>query len=422
MEKLSSLLFLAARSAWNRRFTLALVMLTVSLSTVLLLGIERLRGQVRLGFTESISGTDLVIGARGSGIQLILYAVFHMGGATNNMGWASYQRIASLPEVAWAIPLSMGDSHKGYPVVATSNGFFRHFKYRRGSSLELSSGREFNDVFEAVLGSEAAARLGYKEGSEITLTHGGDSRGIEHSDKPFDVVGILKPTGSPIDRSLYINLESMEAIHIDWRGGAPVRGLSVSKEDARRFSLQPKAITAMLVGLKNRRAVFLVQQQVQADRGEALTAVLPGVALDQLWSLIGGWERVLLLVSLLVTFTGLAGLSSTILAGLGERRRELAILRSSGASPWDIAAMTSLEGLMLTLAGVLIGVVVLSIGIAMASPYLLNAYGVSLHLSPPTGAEWLLMGLILLLGVLTSLLPALRAYRLSLSDGLSPSV
>ncbi|MDR2199609.1 MAG: ABC transporter permease [Deltaproteobacteria bacterium] len=420
--RIPSLFFLARKSAWNRRFTLLLVTLSISLSTVLLVGLERIRAQVRAGFTQAVSGTDLVVGARGSPVQLILYAVFHMGGATNNMSWKSAEEIASRPEVAWTIPLSMGDSHRGYPVVATNGDFFKYFRHRRDASLEFSSGRAFADVFEVVLGSEVASRLGYREGDPVVLTHGGDVRGIEHADKPFAVVGILQPTGSPVDRSLYISLESMEAIHVDWRGGAPVRGFVVPKDRVRAFDLNPKVITAMLVGLKNRRAVFTLQREIQASQSEALSAVLPGVAMDQLWSLVGGWERVLILVSLLVTFTGLAGLSSTILAGLGERRRELAILRSTGASPWDIVVVMAAEGVLLTFCGMAAGLLVLVVLILAAAPWLLNNYGLLISLSAPTGNEWLILSGILVLGVLTSLVPALRAYFLSLSDGLSPSL
>ncbi|MDR2459415.1 MAG: ABC transporter permease [Deltaproteobacteria bacterium] len=421
MGKFRSYLFLAFRSAWNRRFTLFLVVLSISLSTVLLVGIERLKGQARAGFVGAISGTDLVVGARGSSIQLILYAVYHLGGATNNMSWESAMMIKNNPLVSWTIPFSMGDSHRGYPVVATSEDFFIHFRYRSGSSLKLRAGREFSDIFEVVLGSEVAARLKYSVGNEIVLSHGATGTGPLHSDKPFVVVGILEPTASPIDRSLYINLESMEAIHVDWRGGAPIRGFQVSAENVRKFDLSPKVITAMLVGLENRRQVFALQREIQEYRGEALSAVMPGVALDQLWGLMGNWERVLMVVSLLVTFTGLAGLMSTILAGLGERRRELAILRSTGASPLDITIIMSLEGLMLTLSGIVLGVIILVGLILAASPYLLNNYGFYLSLGPPTKMEWLIMGGIAVLGLLTSLLPAIRAYFLSLSDGLAPT-
>jgi putative ABC transport system permease protein len=422
MRKITSLFYLALESAWNRRFTLVLIMLSISLSTVLLTGLERLRGQARAGFTGAISGVDLVVGARGSDIQLILYAVFHLGGATNNMSFLSASMIQEKPSVAWTAPLSMGDSHKGYPVVATTLDFFTHFRYRRDYKLTLKSGSLFQDIFETVLGSEVAEKLGYKAGDRIVLAHGGGEAPLLHEDKPFIVTGVLEATGSPIDRSLFINLESMEAIHIDWRGGAPIKGFSVSAEDVKKFDLKPKAITALLVGLKNRRAVFALQRDIREYRGEALSAVMPGVALDQLWGLLGDGEKVLIIISLLVTFTGLAGLVSTILAGLGERRRELAILRSTGASPADIALIMAMEGFLLTLGGIVLGLVVLTLAIAIASPYLLNNYGFHLYLSAPTSVEWLIMGGILFLGVLTSLIPALRAYYLSLSDGLNPTI
>ncbi|MDR1039662.1 MAG: ABC transporter permease [Deltaproteobacteria bacterium] len=421
MQRLSSLFLLAIKSAWNRRFTLALVMLSVSLSTALLVGIERVRSQVRLGFTGAVSGTDLVVGARGGPVQLMLYAVFHLGGASNNIGWDSAKMIASRPEVLWTVPLSMGDSHRGYPVVGTSGDFFSRFRYRGGRELSLASGRAFGDVFETVLGSEVASRLGYREGDSIVLAHGGGPHARLHDDKPFTVTGVLAPTGSPVDRSLYISLESMEAIHIDWQGGAPIRGFSVSADQARRFNLEPKAVTAVLVGLKNRRAVFAVQRDLQEYRGEALTAVMPGVALDQLWGLLGGWERALVAVSLLVTFTGLAGLGSTILACLGERRRELAVLRSAGAGPLDVTALLSFEGLLLTLCGIAVGIAALTVATALMAPWLLDRFGLAFDVGIPTAREWLIMAGILVLGLLTSLVPAVRAYFLSLSDGLSPS-
>ncbi|MDR1677366.1 MAG: ABC transporter permease [Deltaproteobacteria bacterium] len=422
MNRFAALVGLALKSAWNRRLTLFLIVLSVSLSTVLLVGLERVRGQVKTAFVQAISGTDLVIGARGSQIQLILYAVFHLGGATNNMGWDSAQNIEARKEVAWTIPLSMGDSHRGYPVVATNENFFKYFRYRRDKALTLSAGRPFAEVFEVVLGSEVAGKLGYKLKQNIVLRHGMGQMAPEHGDKPFTVVGVLAPTGSPVDRSLYINLESMEAIHIDWRGGAPIRGFSISAERAKKMNLTPKSITALLVGLKNRREVFALQREIQSAPGEALSAVMPGVALDQLWRVLGSGEKVLWLVSILVTATGLMGLVSSVLAGLGERRRELAILRSVGARPFDILSLLALESLALTVTGVLVGLTLLAVLVIIFAPIINDLYGIAIELSLPTARELLLGGAIVLAGSLAGLIPAVRAYFLSLGDGLSVSV
>lgn len=422
MSRLTTLMGLAARSAWNRRLTLGLIALSIALSTVLLVGLERIREQARAGLAEAISGVDLVVGARGGQIQLVLYAVFHLGSATNNLGWDSVLEVSALGEVEWAVPLSMGDSHRGYPVVATTTEFFERYRHRRDESLKLAEGRVFGDVFEVVLGSEVARKLGYGLGGKIVLRHGSSAASPEHSDKPFVVVGILAATGSPVDRSLYMNLESMEAIHIDWRGGAPIPGLHVSPEMARRLDLTPKSVTALLVGLKNRRQVFGVQRLINDHPGEALSAVMPGVALDQLWRLVGGGERALLAVSALVTMTGLMGLISAVLAGLGERRRELAVLRSVGARPLDVLILVALESMALTLAGVAAGLAALIALVSALAPLARDLYGLTLSLTLPTETELALIGAVILAGFLAGLIPAFRAYRLSLADGLTVRV
>jgi putative ABC transport system permease protein len=423
MSRFFYLVFLAGKSAWNRRGTLLLVVFSISLSTALLLGIERVRTQVRESFLQAVSGVDLIVGARGGEIQLMLYAVFHLGGATNNMGWDSAARIAARRDVAWTIPVSLGDSHNGYPVVATTPDFFSCYRFRGDKGLELERGRWFTELFDVVAGAEVSRRLGYAPGQQIVLSHGGSGAHLaRHDDKPFTVSGILRPTGTPVDRSLYIGLEAMEAIHLNWQGGVPLRGLEIRPDQVRTFNLEPKNITALLVGLKNRSRVFSLQQDVRNWKEEALTGVMPGVAMDQIWRMVNTGERVLLLVSGLVTVTGLAGLVSAILAGLGERRRELAVLRSAGARPVDILTLLACEGVLLLCAGMAGGILLLVLLILALGPLLADSYGIFIHLSPPESAEVLLLFGIASAGLLTSLVPAMRAYRLSLSDGLTASV
>ena len=422
MTRCRFLLLLALSSAWNRRATLCLVVFSIALSTALLLGMERVRTQVRENFVQAVSGTDLVVGARGSDLQLLLYAVFHMGKATNNMGWESAQRLDQRSDVAWTIPVSLGDSHKGFAVVGTTPDFFTRYQYRRHSALQFAQGQQFEGIFDVVLGAEVAAKQHYKLGDRVLLSHGtGDSRLSLHADKPFAVCGILAPTGTPVDRALYISLAAMEAIHIDWQGGAPTPGLHVRPDQVSKFNLTPKTVTAVLVGLKNRARVFAAQREINADQQEALMAVMPGVALDQLWSLLRTGESALRILSWLVTVAGLAGLVATILAGLGERRRELAVLRAAGASPRDIVALLSLESLLLVLTGTLAGAAITATLLAVFSPVLAHAFGLSISLSWPTTTEWQLLGAINAAGFVAGLIPAWRAYRISLADGLNAS-
>jgi putative ABC transport system permease protein len=416
------ILLLAARSAWNRRLSLALMLVTIALATTLLLGIERVRQQVRVGFAQSIANTDLVVGARSSPVQLVLYAVFRLGGSAHNVSWPSVQRLAAHPSVAWTVPLSLGDSHRGFPVLATSGEYFSHYRYGNGKALALDAGRQFDSLFDAVLGAEVARELGYRLGDRIVLSHGGAQLpGLQHADKPFTVVGILAPTGTPVDRTVHIELRAMQAIHLDWEGGAPIQGLAIPPELVRKFDLTPTGVTAVLVGMKLRSHVFALQREIASDWDEALTAVLPGVALDELWSVIGYGERAMLVMSGLVVFVGLAGLVSTILAALGERRRELALLRAAGASPGHLMAMLALEGLVVVVAGAALGLALLSVLSVVLRPWLESELGVALSLSWPTSREWALLGAIVLVGFCASLLPGWRAYRISMSDGLFPN-
>lgn len=422
---MTPLVGLAARSAWARRGTLVLVALSIALSTALLLTLERLREDVRASFSQAVSGTDLVVGARTGPVQLMLYAVFRLGGATNDISMASVDAIARHPAVAWVVPIALGDSHRGFPVVGTSTGYFEHFRYGDGQALALAEGRAFSGtldgLYEAVLGAEVADRLGYRVGQRIVLAHGaGGELGAEHADKPFTVVGILAPTGTPVDRSVHVGLPAIEAIHLDWAGGAPMPGVQIAADQARKFDLAPKRATAAFVGLKNRVAVFRVQRWVADYEAEPLLAVLPGVALDELWEVVGVGERSLLAVSALVAVVSLAGLVAVVLAGLAERRRELAVLRAVGAGPRHVLALLAAEAALVTLAGAAAGVLAAGAAVVLAGPWAQQHLGVALSHGAPTLTQWAWLGAVLVAGMLAGLVPGWRAYRMSLADGLSP--
>ncbi|SEP96425.1 putative ABC transport system permease protein [Azotobacter beijerinckii] len=416
------LLRLALASLTNRRFTALLTVFAIALSVCLLLAVERVRTEARASFASTLSGTDLIVGARSGPVNLLLYSVFRIGNATNNIRWESFRHFAEHPRVKWAIPLSLGDSHRGYRVLGTTPAYFEHYHYGRQQPLELKEGRAFAaDPFEVVLGAEVAEALHYRPGDEIVLAHGVAKISLtRHDDKPFRVVGILGRTGTPVDRTLHIDLAGMEALHVDWRGGVPAQGSArIDAERARRLDLQPKAITAFLLGLDSKIATFAVQREINDYLGEPLLAILPGVALQELWSLMGTAEQALFVISLCVVLTGLIGMLTAILASLNERRREMAILRSLGARPWHIAGLLVLEAFALALAGILLGLALLYLGILLAQGPLQAAYGLYLPFAAPSAYEWLLLGAILLAALPLGGVPAWRAYRQSLSDGLS---
>ncbi len=416
---------LAVRSAWNRADTLILTVLSIALATFLLLAVERLRTDVRESFSQSVSGTDLIVGARTGSVQLMLYAVFRVGSATNNIRMDSVNAIAQHRAVAWVVPISLGDSHRGFAVLGTSPEYFERFRYGDKQALVVQQGRPFagtlDGLYEAVIGAEVAAQLNYAIRHSITLTHGaGSALGNEHADKPFTVVGVLAPTGTPVDRSVHVSLQAIEAIHLDWAGGAPLPGMQIPADAARKFDLQPKEVTAVLVGLRSRAAVFAVQRFIANFEAEPLMAVLPGVALDELWQTVGIVERALQIMSTLVAFVSVAGLVAVVMAGLNERRRELAVLRAVGAAPRHILALLATEAVVVTATGAALGIVALVLAVLLAGPWLQAHQGIALRLSAPTASQaGVLLG-IGLAGLLAGLVPGWRAYRMSLADGLSP--
>lgn len=420
---MKTLLSLAVQSAWNRRFVLSLVALSIALSTFLLLGIERIRADVRDNFSQSVSGTDLIVGARTGSVQLLLYSVFRIGNATNTIRWSSVQTIGQHKAVAWVVPISLGDSHRGFSVVGTSKAYFDHFSYGEQQALRFAQGKPFDSVFDAVLGAEVAEQLGYALGERLVLSHGdGQLSGNDHADKPFTVVGILRRTGTPVDRSVHIGLEGMEAIHLDWVAGSPVRATAIAADQVGQFDLTPKKVTAALIGLKNRAAVFSIQRSIGDFESEPLMAILPGVALDELWDVVGIGERALMAMSVLVSLVSFVGLVAVITTGLDQRRRELAILRALGAGPRQILCLLVFEGALVTLMGLIIGASLCALTIVMLGDWSSAHLGVALLLRLPSIHEWMLLGGVLASGIIASCIPGWRAYRLSLVDGLSPRI
>ena len=412
-----------ARLAWqsirNRWVTAVLAIASIAVSVALFLGVEKVRTGARESFGSTISGTDLVVGARTGAIPLLLYSVFHIGNATNNISWQSYQLLANHRDVAWTVPLSLGDSHRGFRVLGTSTAYFQHYRYRSKQKLAFADGKVFSDLLDAVIGARVAAALNYKVGDRIVVTHGISEIGAsDHKDKPFRIAGILRPTGTPVDRTVHVSTEAIEAIHLGWQSGRPSSGTKFSAADVRKLKLQPKAITAALVGLKSRFAIFRVQRFVNTYRSEPLMAVLPGLTLYELWEIVSPAETALLIVSALVIVTALIGMMAIILATLQERQREIAILRSVGARPRTIVAMLTAEGAILSALGALAGTALLYAALLALRPYFDNVWGLGIAIGRPTQSELTAIAAVILAGAIVSLVPAWRACRMPLSQGM----
>tara|TARA_B100001173_G_scaffold58170_1_gene48715 strand:- start:22 stop:1272 length:1251 start_codon:yes stop_codon:yes gene_type:complete len=415
------ILHLAIKSLLARATTVGMTILAIGLSVALFLGVEKVRTGAKASFSDTISGTDLIIGARSGSVQLLLYSVFRIGNATNNLTWSSYQEIAGRPEIAWIVPISLGDSHKQFRVMGTTPEFFSRYKYRSDQSLEFSSGKIMSDLFDTVLGADVATSLKYEVGDPIIVAHGLASF-TEHKDQPFQVSGILKKTGTPVDRTVIVSLRAIEAIHVDWQGGSQIQGQKTPIDAIRKMELQPKAVTAALVGIENRLKVFSLQRAINNYPREPLLAVLPGVALQELWQIIGIAEVALIGVSAMVVVTALLGMMAMIFSSLNERRREMAIFRAMGARPLVIFGMLIFEASMIAISGAILGFALAYIGLYFARPIVDSAFGLWLPSAAPTLNEFLLLAAVVAASIIVSLLPAIRAYRLSLSDGMTVQI
>jgi len=418
-------LTLALKSLRNRKFTTILTIVSIALSTALLLSVERTKRAAEEGFTQAISQTDLIVGARSGPINLILYTVFNMGSATNNISWKTYQEWKSHPAVEWTIPYSLGDGHRGFRVVGTDENFYAHYRFRGERKVEFAAGAPALGLWDVVLGSEVASKLGYSLGDSVVIAHGVTrGEGIQkHDDKPFRVVGIMKSTGTALDTSLYISLQGMEAIHMDWKdGAAPTKDTQISPEQIQKEKIEMDQITSFFLRTKSRIETLRLQRAINTYTEEALLAIIPGVTLAELWRGLGYVDQALKVISWMVVVVGLMAMLIALLTGLNERRREMAILRSIGAGPGRITALLVFESTVLTLLGLGLGLALELSGFFLLRGWLESQFGLYLVGPVFTMTEILYLALTLVMGILIGLIPALRASKLALKDGLSVRV
>ncbi|WP_443635682.1 ABC transporter permease [Candidatus Njordibacter sp. Uisw_058] len=412
-----NLRLLAGKSLKSRRSTAILTIVSIAVSVILLLGVEKVRVNAKSSFANTISGTDLIVGARSGSIQLLLYSVFRIGSATNNITWKSYQDIAQQKGVKWTIPISLGDSHRGFRVMGTSRDYFSVYQYGEKRTLKFSSGAQFEGVFDAVIGSEVANTLNYSIGDQVIISHGtGSASFAQHKDKPFVISGILEHTGTPVDRTMHVSLAGIEAMHVNWQGAMKKRK---AKKALTESNLQPESITAFLVGLDSKIVSFKMQRYINDYAAEPLLAIFPGIALHELWSLMSVAEQALLIISLFVVVAALTGMLAVSLAGLNERRREVAILRSVGASHWHIMGLLITETVLLTMIGIIIGLIMLYSSIWVAQPLIEKNYGLFIPITAPNVRELGMISVLLAASFLVGLVPAYFAYKNSLADGMS---
>lgn len=455
-------LALALRSLGNRRLTSILTVISIALSVSLLVGVETIRRGVRESFAGTIRGTDLIIAPRGSSQQILLSTIFGLGTPPGTLSWETYERYVAHPAVRWTIPIMLGDSYYGYRVLGTTDAFYEHYRFRNDGQVTLADGALPVSDRDVVLGREVATVRRLAVGDEIALTHGLRGTGImDHEEHPFRVVGILAPTFTPIDRTLFVTLEGIDAMHEGWENGVPPMAAmpgAIGEEPAAISEPRPAnggndvddhaddadpapadrgsplaaraspiadhdghshAINAFLVGANNRFESLQLKREVDTDSLEALSAVLPAVALTELWRNIGFAEDGVRLISFAVLLVGLLGMLVSLYSTLQERRREMAILRSLGAGPRRIAALLVFESGLLALVGAVTGVALVYALLILGGGIAERHFGLFIPVTAPQRLEWTYLVGVVVAGVLVGLVPAWRAYRNTLQDGLT---
>ena len=533
------ILRLALASLRSRKLTTALTVASIALSVTLLVGIETVRAGVRDSFAGTIRGVDLIVGARGGTLQVLLSTVFGIGNASGSVQLRTMERWRQHPAVKWVVPYSLGDSHRGFRVVGTSAEFYERYRFRKDGRISFAAGRVAQADSEVVVGWDVAERLQYQVGTPVVVTHGLRDIGTSnHEAHPFRVVGVLHRTFTPIDRSVYVTLEGIEAMHDEGAvpsasgsasnsgratGGGATGGRandgtlnreSVVEANKRRAAAIPKTppagvpmampgaepppgtpmampgaeppaqmqpqqappppsgalvmpgaepppqvmeqvkaaaekarvtstprtvvsaadtaapvtghdhgddqITAFFVGTKNRFEALMLQREMNTDLVEPLTAIIPGVALGELWQNIGSAEVGLRVIAMFAVLISITGMLVALYASLEARRREMAILRAIGAGPRTILALLVLESTLLAFLGCIIGVALVYGGLALAQSPIEQRFGIHLALRALGDTEYRYLAMVMLSGLLIGFVPAWKAYRTSLVDGLSP--
>ena len=415
------LLKLTLNSLYARLLTVSMTIFAISLSLMLYLSVEKLRSSAYTSFTNTISQTDLIVGSRTGSVQLLLYSIFRIGNATNNITWESYQDIIEKDEVEWAVPISLGDSHKGYRVMGTNKDFFKHYKYRGNKSLVIKDGKYFSDLYDVVLGFGVAEKLDYQINSSIIVSHGLKSF-TDHDDQPFKVSGILAKTGTPVDNTIIVSLKAIEAIHVDWSSGAKIPGQVTPIDEIRKMDLATSNITAVLLGIKSKLKIFQLQRWINEYPEEALTAILPGVALQELWRIVGVVENILLGISFVVILTTLMGMAAIVLSSLNERRREMAIWRAMGASPKIVIGLLMLEAFIISSVSIFLSTFLLFILLYFLQPWIDTTYGILVTVEMLSLSDIYIFILFIFAAMFVSLIPALRAYWFSINDGMTVKI
>ena len=409
---------LAFQSLLNRKVTVFLTIISLTVSLVLFISIDTLRLGAKKSFFGNVKSGDLILGARSGEVQLLLYSLFQIGSPTNNISWESYKEISKKPEIDWVVPISLGDSHKQFRVMGTTKEYFNKFSYRKGKKIEYLSGTNFEKTFDVVIGYDVAKVLNYKLEDSIIIAHGIASQSL-HKEFPFKIKGILKKTGTSTDRLVLVSLEALEAIHKDWKTGSKIpKKIVTDNNNYEEEDLTPKEITAAIIKLKSPITIFKIQREINEYNFEALQAIIPGIVLTKLWQIVSVTENIMLSISAMVIVSALIGLIAILYSTLNNRRKEMALLRIVGASPKTILSLLLIEALIISFSSIIISILFTQVLNILLFPILDQKFGIYFENNFLLLKDFYFFLIVLLTSMIVSIFPALQAYKNSINDGI----
>jgi len=349
----------ALKSFWFRKKLMLPVIFLISLNFVMSLSFERLRVSLSQSFTGVVSGVDLIVGAPTSPLNLVLYTLFNMGSASNNVSIESYKKISSLESVEWSIPISLGDSHRGYRVVGTKPIFFEKYQYRNYDNIKFYSGMSFHNPFEVVVGSEVAKNLDYQLGEKLILSHGSLGKGYDgftdHGENPFVLVGILKQTGTPIDQSVYISIRDMDYLH------------EISETES---------VSAFFLKLKSKIETLRLQREINTNLESPLLAVIPTVALSELWSALDFFEDIFIFLGIFIVLISGLALLFIFYFVFEARKSEVHLLKVMGVTDFNVGLFFSVELLIVLFVSLSLSLLIDVYVFQSLSQMLLSSFGI----------------------------------------------
>jgi len=402
---------MAWRYLWGRTLVTALTLAGIALGSALIVSVLTLQRESEGGFLRESGQFDMVVGAKGSPLQLVLSSIYHLDLPTGNIPYAHFAALRKDPRVAEAIPLGLGDNYRGYRIVGTDSAIM-HLIDRRDPQrhfLTLAQGAPFQNDFEAVIGAQVARQTGLKMGDTFAGSHGlvvtpGSSA---HRDFPYKVVGILAPSGGSPDRAIYVTLASVWHIH-EKEGEMHRRRAGLSADAAP--SVQEIEVTAVLLRLKTVGLRLWMTEEIQKQT-EAMAAIPVNEMYRLYQQVLKPMQRLLLAVAALVVVVSFLSITATLYQAAERRRRDLAVLRALGAHPREIFTLVVLEALLLTLLGLAAGWFLGHGGLALADPYLRDSLGLGVAPWSTDRLEAVALGMVAAGGLLAGILPAALAYR-----------